>query len=99
MVEPWPPETIPKAAKALNVSPSAMYDWTAQGVVPVITLGGRRLIPGWWLREQLMKGAPPEVTATIVKTTEKDRAIQAKAERYDALVEKLRKVLAEHIES
>jgi excisionase family DNA binding protein len=31
---------VKEAAKVLSISPSTLYDWVAQGVVPYVRIGG-----------------------------------------------------------
>ena len=45
--------SVPAAAKILGIGESTAYRHADNGVIPVFRIGGRRVVPAKWLREQI----------------------------------------------
>ena len=55
-------------AERIGVDPSTVYRQMKVGEIPSVRIGGRRLIPTWWLRDTFRYEEPAEPDLEIVSS-------------------------------
>lgn len=55
--------SVADAARLFDVSPKTLWRRIADGSVPSLKLGRRRLIPAWYLRRNFIDGPPEQAAA------------------------------------